>query len=430
MKRQALTLLLVSCLGIAGAARTRADSFIFSTIAGIALKTGTNDGSNASARFLMPGALAAAPGGVLYLADGDKVRSLARVATNWVVNTLPTSLPFVSGVSRTLWGIALDTAGVLYIPGSMNQNIWQIIPSGANWTVSSIAGLPGTEGAKDGTNSAARFSNPSSIAVDSSGCLYIADTDNHAIRTLTHAGTNWVVKTLAGWLGLPGVTDGTNRTASFTSPGGIALDASRNIYVADTQNHTIRKITQIGTNWVTTTIAGLARTPGADDGANSAARFHAPSSIAVDVNGDLYVADTLNDAIRKLTLTGTNFVVSTVGGLPGSFGSADGLATNARFYRPYGIALDASGNVLVADTMNGTIRLGEPAFALQCVLVGGQPFLSWPAAASNYVLETTTTLSTSDAWLPVTVPAYASGDRFVLTDLPQSHSAFFRLRRR
>jgi hypothetical protein len=143
-------------------------------------------------------------------------------------------------------------------------------------------------------------------------------------------------------------------------PYGIAVDANNNVYVADTGNHTIRKITPSGTNWITTTIAGLAGNLGSADGMNSAAQFNTPYGVAVDANNNVYVADTGNNAIRKITLAGTNWITTTIGGLAGSSGSADGMNSDARFDGPYGVAADANNNVYVADTYNFTIRKGVP----------------------------------------------------------------------
>src|SRR5579872_2023374 len=162
-----------------------------------------------------------------------------------------------------------------------------------------IAGLP--PGFADGTNTDARFNSPGSVAVDGTGNLYVADSANHTIRKVTPEGTNWVVTTIAGLAGTPGSADGTNSSARFKSPHSLAVDSAGNLYVGDYFNDTIRKMTPVGTNWVVTTIAGLAGTHGSADGTNSAGRFYAPGSVAVDGSGNVYVADEGNDTIRKVT---------------------------------------------------------------------------------------------------------------------------------
>ena len=191
-------------------------------------------------------------------------------------------------------------------------------------------------GSADGTGSAARFNGPSSVATDMLGNVYVADPGNDTIRKVTPAG---VVTTLAGSAGNRGSADGTGSAATFDSPLGVAVDGVGNIYVADAGNDTIRKITPAG---VVTTLAGSAGSIGSADGAGSSARFSDPSGVAVDATGNVYVADTTNDTIRKITPAG---VVITLAGSAGNAGSANGLGGSARFYVPRGVAVDLAGNV-------------------------------------------------------------------------------------
>ena len=221
-------------------------------------------------------------------------------------------------------------------------------------------------GSADGTGSAARFTSPSEVAVDSANNLYVADTGNHTIRKITPAG---VVSTFAGSPGMPGSADGTGAAARFNSPIGVSLDGAGNLYVGDADNNTIRKITPAG---VVTTLAGKAGEVGSADGTGSNARFNGPRGVAVNAAGDVYVADTFNNTIRKITPAG---VVSTLAGLAGATGSADGTGSAARFNRPRGVAVDTASNVFVADTTNDTIRRITPAGVVTTVagsaLVGG-----------------------------------------------------------
>src|SRR5262245_17335539 len=136
------------------------------------------------------------------------------------------------------------------------------------------AGSALTNGFADGTNSTAQFFDPSGIAVNQAGAVYVADYDNHTIRQLICTGTNWIVTTIAGLAGNPGSANGTNSTARFTNPKGLAADDSGNLFLTDFGNHTIRKISPVGTNWVVTTIAGFAGSPGNKNGSNSVARFN------------------------------------------------------------------------------------------------------------------------------------------------------------
>ena len=174
----------------------------------------------------------------------------------------------------------------------------------------------------------------------------MADTGNNTIREVTPVGANWVVTTLAGLAGSPGSADGTGSAAQFYSPLGVAVDSAGNLYVADDANDTIRKVTPAG---VVTTLAGLAGSPGSADGTDSAARFDQPSGVAVDSTGNVYVADWDNHTIRKVT-PAERRVVTTLAGLAGNPGSADGTGSAARFNYPNGVAVDSAGNVYVADT--------------------------------------------------------------------------------
>jgi secreted PhoX family phosphatase len=169
---------------------------------------------------------------------------------------------------------------------------------------------------------------------------------NHLIRKITSGG---VVTTLAGQAGVTGSTDGTGTAASFYYPTGVAVDTSGNIYVADNDNNLIRKITSGG---VVTTLAGQAGVTGSTNGTGNAASFHSPQGIAVDTSGNVYVADAGNNLIRKITSGG---VVTTFAG-SGSPGSTNGTGTTSSFLCPTGVAIDASGNVYVADMGNDLIR--------------------------------------------------------------------------
>ena len=215
---------------------------------------------------------------------------------------------------------------------------------------------PAAAGSADGTNGAALFAAPNGLAVDSAGNVYVPDQNNNTIRKLTPVGTNWVVTTLAGLAGSHGTNDGTGSDARFNFPDGVAVDSANNVYVTDYMNNTIRKVTPVGTNWVVTTLAGLALHPGFADGTNSAAQFNGPGGVAVDSAGDLYVADGNNNAILKLTLVGTNWVVTTLAGLANHAGELDRTGSAARFNVPGGVALDGAGNLYVPDQNGNTIR--------------------------------------------------------------------------
>ena len=162
------------------------------------------------------------------------------------------------------------------------------------------------------------------------------------------------ISVLAGKVGVAGSADGLGGAAQFHLPHGIAADEAGNVYVADSGNNTIRKI---ATNGMVTTLAGLAESRGSNDGNGSSARFWAPFGVAVDGSGNVYVADTLNNTIRKISANGA---VTTLAGMAGKAGSDDGIGATARFRNPWGIAVDGSGNIYVADSSNDTVRKITP----------------------------------------------------------------------
>jgi sugar lactone lactonase YvrE len=192
-------------------------------------------------------------------------------------------------------------------------------------------------GAVDGPGTTAKFSLPAGLAVDSNGNVFVSDTGNSIIRKITPTG---VVTTFAGSIGTSGTADGTGSAARFFVPRGLAFDAVGNLYVADTGNHTIRVITPAG---VVSTVAGLGGVSGSADGTGSAARFDQPSSVAVDASGNVYVADHRNARIRKITPGG---IVTKL---------APDYCCELRF--PVGVAVNAAGTVYVANTNRHAISM-------------------------------------------------------------------------
>lgn len=239
---------------------------------------------------------------------------------------------------------------------------------GQTYTVSTLAGS-GNYGYSNGTGIGASFHSPSGLAIDDSGNVYVADRYNNRIRKIT---SNGVVTTFAG-SGNPAFSDGIGTNASFNEPIGIAIDNSGNLFVADRNNNRIRKITSAG---VVTTVAGSGNGT-FQNGTGAAASFNLPSGIAVANNGDLFVAD--NQRIRKITSTG---LVTTVAG-DGVIGFADGAAASARFTEPNGIAVDLTGNVFVADGGDfGNARIRKITTAgLVTTIAGSQ---NWGNASLSY----------------------------------------------
>lgn len=242
-------------------------------------------------------------------------------------------------------GLAVDSVGNVYVADQSNNTIRKVTNSGV---VTTLAGLAGSQGSANGTGNAARFDKPQGVAVDTAGNVYVADSNNQTIRKITGNG---VVTTLAGLAGTPGSADGTGSTARFNYPEGLAVDGEGNVYVGDYGNHVIRKITSGG---AVTTLAGLAGSPGSADGTGSAARLYAPRGVAVDSTGNLYVADAFNHTIRKINSGGA---VTTLAGMVLTLGSADGTGSAARFNYPAGVAVDSAGNVYIAEGTNHTVRM-------------------------------------------------------------------------
>lgn len=274
-----------------------------------------------------------------YVATNAGVVATSNGATLTVAQAF---FPFPSSV-------AVDNTGNLYV-GDSNSNVIQKITTAGQ--VSLIAGQSGTAGSADGNGASARFNMPAGIAINSTGIIFVADTANATIRRI---GTDGAVTTFAGTASVRGSADGAGTAATFSMPNGIALDAAGNLYVADSMNDTIRKITATGT---VTTFAGTAGALGSTNGNGAAARFNLPTGLTIDSTGNLYVSDTTNNLIRKITATGD---VTTFAGLDGVSGSQDGTGGAAFFNHPNGLTIDGAGNLYVADTGNSVIRKITPA---------------------------------------------------------------------
>ena len=351
------------------------------TLAGLAGTSGANDGSS-TARFNRPAAVAVDSAGMVYVADSSS-HTIRKITPSGMVTTLAG----IAGVSGSNDGVGsaarfntpdrvtVDSAGNVYVSDFGNYVIRKISPSGA---VSTLAGLAGVGGTNDGAGSNARFGSPEGIAVDSANNIYVGDWTYNTIRKITPVGTNWVVSTIAGLAGNAGSFDGIGSNARFSGPDGLAVDSAGNIFVADFANHTLRKITLVGTNWVVTTLAGLPGSAGSIDGAGSNARFYYPDSAAVDAGGNIYVAEYFGYTIRKVTPSGQ---VDTLAGLRYSNGSADGTGINAAFYKPNGVAFDSATNIYVADAGNYTIRKGTPDYG-QPIIIGQPQSLTVPVGSN------------------------------------------------
>ena len=311
---------------------------------------GSADGTGAAASFNGPVGLSIDASGNIYVADRDHHR-IRKITPAGVVSTFAgsgsagsTNGTGTAASFRKPNDLAVDAAGNVYIADSENHKIRKITPAGV---VSNFAGS-GSAGSANGTGSAASFNEPTGIAIDPSGNIYVCDKNNHLIRKITPAG---VVSTLAG-SGSAGSTNGTGTAASFKIPYNIQCDLSGNIYVADHDNHLIRKITPAG---VVSTLAGSG-SAGNTNGTGTAASFNNPRDIDLDASGNLYVCDKTNNRIRKITPAGA---VSTYAG-SGSAGSTNGTGSAASFSIPTGIIIDAYDNLYISDYGNQRIRKITP----------------------------------------------------------------------
>ena len=341
---------------------------VVTTLAGTAGLTGSTDATGAAARFNFPQGVATDSAGNVYVADSGN-STLRKITSAGLVTTLAgtagvlgsTDAAGAAASFRGPTGVATDSAGNVYVADSSNNTLRKITPAGL---VTTFAGTAGAFGSTDATGAAARFNGPAGAAADSAGNVYVADQQNHTLRKITPAG---VVTTLAGTAGVTGSTDATGAAARFSSPLGVATDSAGNVYVGDTNNNTVRKITPAG---VVTTLAGTAGVTGSTDATGAAASFFAPLGVATDSAGNVYVADLGNHTLRKITPAG---VVTTLAGTAGAFGSTDATGAAARFDGPFGVATDSAGNVYVADSGNSTLRKITPAGAVSTLAgVAGQ----------------------------------------------------------
>jgi hypothetical protein len=450
MKRMHYVLLVVGGLWLGAAVSLPAQSYTFGTLAGYPFildkygdpAGGYADGMNGAARFNLPNGIAADGAGNVFVADtiNNTIRKLTPQGRNWIVTTVAGSELANSGNNdgtngqarfNIPQGVAVDNEGNLYVADTFNFTIRRIRPVGSNWVVSTIAGQAGTSGSSDGAGSAAQFSAPISVAVDSAMNVYVADYIAHTVRKISPDGTNWVVSTIAGAYMQQGSDDGTNNLARFRYPGGLATDLAGRVYVSDWRNGTIRMITPAGSNYVVTTIAGQAGQDGWVDGPGSTARFTRPlGGIAMDSDGKLYVSDA--GMIRKLTPAGADWTVTTVAGAYGQTGTADGTGSTARFYWPQAMATDGAGNVYVADSNNHTIRIGMPSSdappLLQIAREENQNTAFWPLSAAGFVLDARTSLTAGVDWTPQPNGVFIAGSSFVLTNHIGAANAFYRLR--
>jgi kumamolisin len=329
------------------------------------LPFGTTTWSNLSNTSVYAGATTASltVSGVTSAMSGDEfqcvvtfagVRTVQSLATTLIIDSPPlTTITLAGSVGNAGLvngtgtaaefnypsGLSFDSSGNVYIADFSNNVIREVTPAGVVTTP--YGSTSGTAGSTNGTGNAAGFNQPNSIATGSSNTFYIADTGNNTIRKISGG----VVSTMAGKAGTTGYNNASGTTATFNAPNGVAVDGSGNVYVADTNNDLIRKISATGS---VSTLAGSAQVAGYLDGTGTAAQFDAPTGVTVDSAGNVYVADFGNNVVRKITSAG---VVTTYAGQVAAEGYADGAAANAVFNAPVGVWIDSSNNLYVSDSL-------------------------------------------------------------------------------
>jgi sugar lactone lactonase YvrE len=363
--RPAIVLAALVVLALVAPPSSHALGASVTTLAGSAGVAGSADGTGATARFGGPYALACDPAGDLYVADSDN-GTLRKVTAAGVVSTV---IGAAAGLSYPQ-GVACDALGTVYVADTYHHVIRKVLPGGALGTV---AGLEGEQGAEDGTGTAARFSYPAGLACDGSGSIYVADVGNGVVRKVTPAGQ---VTTVVG------------PDAGLESPQSVACGSDGSLYVTDTGGSRLLRLAG----------GSLVEIVGA-------ASLSYPGGVACDAAGTVYVADTDNDCIRRCEGAGSAVVVAGAVDAPGS---TDGPGPEARFSGPQGVACDAAGNVYVADTGNHTVRKvsidGRPPVTTVSPALAGDPTSGWRTAA------VTLTLSAVDAGSGVVATYYSLDD--------------------
>lgn len=321
------------------------NAYKVSVYAGKIGSPGYADGPALSAQFRIMDGLTVDAQGIIYAVDPDNNR-IRRIALDSSVSTLSGTgeMAFADGPIATAKffkpaDIAVDGQGNLIIADVGNHRIRKITPAGM---VSTVAG-DGTHGYVDGNAANARFDQPRGVCVDTQGNIYVVDLGNRRIRKISSSG---VVSTVAG-NGNDGFVNGNAANAEFSVPWDIEVDSQGNLFVSDRRNNVIRKIS----GGMVTTFAGASE-GGYADGPAGSAKFLFPGGLVFDANGNLYVADSENHRIRKITPGG---VVSTIAG-KGTAGYTNGNADAAEFAEPRGITLDKKGNFYVGDALGYCIR--------------------------------------------------------------------------
>ncbi|WP_291274392.1 SMP-30/gluconolactonase/LRE family protein [Flavobacterium sp.] len=371
-----------------------------STIAGNQSSPGYQDGNGSSAQFDSPTSIAFDTSGNMFIADYVNHR-IRKIDTSGNVTTIAGNgeAGFADGNGTEAQFfypacVATDASNNIYVADAGNHKIRKIDTSG---NVTTVAGN-GEGGFADGNAATAQFYYPYGVAVDKYGIIYVADYFNNKIRKITPTGS---VSTIAG--SVEGYADGYYTNAKFKNPIRVIVDTEQNLYVTDSGNNKIRKISYMGS---VSTVAGSSQ--GYSNGNSTSAQFSTPTGVNIDVAGNIYVADYENHKIRKISPSGN---VTTLTG--GDQGYEDGVLTNAKFSYPYDIAFDNNGNAYVPDKDNAVIRKitltgysVSPALPAGLVLNSDGSISGTPTSLSpttNYTITATNTIGSSSYTISIAV---------------------------
>lgn len=396
---------------------------VTTTVAG--LPVGSRDGVGTDARVSQVDGMWAGPEGSIWFSDGGNM-TIRRAAQDGTVITFA-GTPGVEGLDggtdaevrfRGPKGLAITEDGSLLVADTYASTIRRRTPEG-NWET--FAGKPNIGGSADGQGEAARFSSPHEIVLDRDGNLLVADTFNHAIRKVTPDG---MVSTWAGGRDREGTNDGFRTDARFLEPRRLALASDGTLFVSDTATKTIRRIAPDG---FVTTYAGTTGTSGHADGPALQAKFGNLGGMALDSVGNLYVCDPGNRCIRKVSPDG---IVTTVAGKPGVAGAQAGTGGEVRLFYPSTLVVNPEGRLFIADTGANMIWTAVAAGTTPPKLTGqwiGEQFqLTWPTAAGA-VLQQSDSLGDAQAWTPVGIEPAVLGDLMTVLLPVGSDARYFRL---
>ena len=331
-------------IGILCAVGAWGQAYTISTIAGTGTTGFSGDGATASgAQLSFPGSIAFDSSGNMYIADSgnNRIRKISNgtittVAGNGTAGYTGDKGAATSAELNNPTGVAVDSAGNIYIADTNNHVVRQVSSSGTITTFAGDNGAGAGYSGDTGTANQAQLNYPTAVVIDSANNLYIADSANNVVRIVASNTINTVSAT----------------SGLVIHPDGLAVDAAGNLYIADTDDRRVVKVS----NGVFSVVAGNESVGfSGDEGPAVNAKFDDPFGVAVDAAGYVYIADTFNSRIRKVSLDGT---LSTIAGTgyPSYFGDG-GQATSAGLYFPHGVAVDSKGNVYIADTVNHAIRM-------------------------------------------------------------------------